>query len=50
VPDRHPVHRRPEDEIQRHLGVDVRIQLTTSDTAVPDFSNGCSADVHLVCS
>jgi hypothetical protein len=25
VPDRHPVHRRSEDKIQRHLGVDVWI-------------------------
>jgi hypothetical protein len=34
VPDGHPVHRWPEDEIQRHLGVDVRIQFTASDTAL----------------
>ena len=50
VPGRHPVHRRPEDEVQRHLGVDVWIQFTAGDSAVPDLPHGCSADVDLVCS
>ena len=35
MPGRHPVHRRPEDEIQRDLGVEVRIQFTAGDSAVP---------------
>jgi hypothetical protein len=47
VSGRPSVHRRPEDEIQRHFGVDFRIQLAAGDAAVPDLRNGCSADVHL---
>ncbi|MCW2588647.1 MAG: hypothetical protein JWQ86_1074 [Mycobacterium sp.] len=37
-----------EDQIQRHLGVDVGVQFTAGDTAVPDLRHGCSAEVHLV--
>jgi hypothetical protein len=35
MPGRHPVHGRPEDEIQRHLGVDVRIQSELKDSWEP---------------
>jgi hypothetical protein len=50
VPGRPPIHRWPEDEIQRDLGIEVRVQLTACDSAVPDLPHGRSADVHLVCS
>jgi hypothetical protein len=29
-----------EDQIQRHLGVDVGVQFTAGDTAVPDLRHG----------
>jgi hypothetical protein len=31
-------------------GVDLRIQFTAGDSAIPDLPHGCAADVHLVCS
>jgi hypothetical protein len=46
VPGCPSVHRRPEDEIHRHFGVEVRIHPA----AVPDLGDGCSADAYLVCS
>jgi hypothetical protein len=46
VPGRHPVHRRPEDEIQRHLGVDVGIQLTAGDILGDVRAAFCFASSH----
>jgi 2,6-dihydroxypyridine 3-monooxygenase len=42
VPGCPAVHRRPEDEIQRDLGIEIRIQFAAGDSAVPDLSHGSS--------
>jgi hypothetical protein len=40
----------PKMRSRGDLGVDVGIQFTAGDSAVPDLPHGCSADIHLVCS